>query len=252
VSLPEFPSPPQDLTRDQALNMILSSIAMEELALSHILNAESEKIQYILGHSDCSKCAPATDDILAVNKSVSDLLEVVMQNQLILKNKMDRVMEYLPQPPPAPVPPKPPCPPIPPAPTPPEPPCPPNPPVPKPPELPCLPQCKPNRLCQYTPLARLIAIPNMYACNNAVQWQAEPSDYTCNSHISLTDCSVVQLPRSGWIRISLSFAFSGMNLASEATLIELLIPCPEKKTISRFFNLKPGACKTILADDILI
>ena len=31
------------------MNQILSSIAMKELGLSHILNAEGEKLQYILG-----------------------------------------------------------------------------------------------------------------------------------------------------------------------------------------------------------
>ena len=37
------------ITREDVINQILSSIAYEELALSHILNAEAEKIEYILG-----------------------------------------------------------------------------------------------------------------------------------------------------------------------------------------------------------
>ena len=35
------------MTREEALTMIIASIAMEELALSHILNAEGEKLQYM-------------------------------------------------------------------------------------------------------------------------------------------------------------------------------------------------------------
>ena len=47
--MPSFPQNGANMTREEALTMIIASIAMEELALSHILNAEGEKLQYILG-----------------------------------------------------------------------------------------------------------------------------------------------------------------------------------------------------------
>ena len=47
MSMPSFPPNGADMTREEALTMIIASIAMEELALSHILNAEGEKLQYI-------------------------------------------------------------------------------------------------------------------------------------------------------------------------------------------------------------
>lgn len=105
MSMPEFPEPNPDFTQEQALTMILSSIALEELSLSHILNAEGEKIQHILKNKCCQSSADAKD-ILAVNKSAKELLDTVLQNQIILKNKMDKVLEYLPHPPD----PAPPCP----------------------------------------------------------------------------------------------------------------------------------------------
>ena len=49
MSLPSFPVVNPPIEREDAVNQILSSIAMEELGLSHILNAEGEKLQYILG-----------------------------------------------------------------------------------------------------------------------------------------------------------------------------------------------------------
>lgn len=45
MSMPQFPSISPPITLDHALSMILESIAMEELGLSHIINAEGEKLQ---------------------------------------------------------------------------------------------------------------------------------------------------------------------------------------------------------------
>jgi len=72
--------------------MILTSIAMEELALSHILNAEGEKLQHVLKHL---KPPNDIDKLLAVNASISNLLENVSQNQMLLKGKMDKALNAL-------------------------------------------------------------------------------------------------------------------------------------------------------------
>lgn len=81
------------MTKDEALTMIIASIAMEELALSHIINAEGEKLQYILGtlpggHGTCA----STQEILAVNQSVKELLDTVMQSQMLLKGKLEKAL----------------------------------------------------------------------------------------------------------------------------------------------------------------
>lgn len=105
MSMPEFPPHDPYLTRDQALNMLLSSIAMEELALSNIMNAESEKIKYILGKE--SQTCP--QEVIDVNNSVTSLLETITQLQMLLKNKMEKVLDKIPSPtPPRPCPPQPP------------------------------------------------------------------------------------------------------------------------------------------------
>jgi len=97
MSMPKFPDIDPEMTCESALNMILTSIAMEELALSHIMNAEGEKLQYVLGtlESNCDKDTNI-EELLCVNESISSLMQVVSQNQMLLKNKMDKVLQALP------------------------------------------------------------------------------------------------------------------------------------------------------------
>ena len=90
MSLPNFPLDPDKLTREDAINQILSSIAMEEAGLSHVLNAEGEKIQYILGTLEGSTppAPPTIKEVLEINESVKDILEAAATQQMFLKNKM--------------------------------------------------------------------------------------------------------------------------------------------------------------------
>ena len=92
MSNPTFPDNP-DITRDDAVNQILSSIAMEELGLSHIINAEGEKLQYILGTLPGITGPEATiEDLLNTNESIQNLLQNASYNQLLLKSKMQQAL----------------------------------------------------------------------------------------------------------------------------------------------------------------
>lgn len=87
--MPEFPPVLNSLTREAAINQLLSSIAMEELALSHILNAEGEKIQHVLGtlEGQTVSAAPIAD-LLAIDESVATMMGEVRETQTQLLNKM--------------------------------------------------------------------------------------------------------------------------------------------------------------------
>lgn len=82
MSMPQFPNL-ENLSNEKAVNSIITSIAMEEAALSHIINAEGEKIQFALS----DKCRDL-DQVIAANESVTDLLERVFDLQLVLKSKL--------------------------------------------------------------------------------------------------------------------------------------------------------------------
>ncbi|HEY9061608.1 MAG TPA: hypothetical protein VIO64_14035 [Pseudobacteroides sp.] len=51
MSFPNIPNitPKIDTNKNNTINLLLDSIVFEELGLAHIINAEAEKIQYVLG-----------------------------------------------------------------------------------------------------------------------------------------------------------------------------------------------------------
>ena len=93
MSLPNFPNitPTISLGRGDVVNLLLASIAIEELSLAHILNAEGEKIQLALGTLGELSPAPTLEEILEVNDSVRDTLAMAIK-ELLLDNRMRQVL----------------------------------------------------------------------------------------------------------------------------------------------------------------
>ncbi|OEH84492.1 hypothetical protein BHU72_09810 [Desulfuribacillus stibiiarsenatis] len=96
MSFPNIPDlkPEIDISREQVVNLLLSSIAFEELALAHIVNAEAEKIQSVLGTIKGQTVKnPKVEDLLAINKSVEKTLRNVIKKEMLLQFKLEDVME---------------------------------------------------------------------------------------------------------------------------------------------------------------
>jgi hypothetical protein len=92
ANLPNI-TPNISITREDAINLILSSVAMEELGLSHILNAEGEKLQYVLGTLPGLTGPPATiQNLLDVNESVLNTLDSATRSQMFLQSKMQKAL----------------------------------------------------------------------------------------------------------------------------------------------------------------
>ena len=79
MSMPTFPQNDPPLSRGGSLNEIIASIAAEELSLSHILNAEGEKLQYVLGTLPGLDEAASLDEVLRINQSVKDTLSGIVE-----------------------------------------------------------------------------------------------------------------------------------------------------------------------------
>lgn len=89
-------TPEISIDRDDVINLLLISIAFEELGLAHIINAEGEKIQYVLGTLRSSpKALPDLKDLLKINNSVQSTLETVLKKELLLQTKLKNILEII-------------------------------------------------------------------------------------------------------------------------------------------------------------
>lgn len=94
MSVPTFPDT-DPISGVDAANMLLASIAFEELALAHLINSEAEKIQFVLGTVDGQKplCPdPTIEDLLDINQSVEQMLRNVIKTEIMLQFKLEDVL----------------------------------------------------------------------------------------------------------------------------------------------------------------
>ncbi|MEG1316299.1 MAG: hypothetical protein RSC86_02870, partial [Oscillospiraceae bacterium] len=75
---------PGTVTLPQAIADLIESVALQETGLSHILNAEGEKIQAFVAMSGVT-----ADQLLAVNTSVQDTINAITRLEMILQSKLD-------------------------------------------------------------------------------------------------------------------------------------------------------------------
>jgi len=87
MSLPELAD--SSITREEAINQVISSIAMEELSLSHVINTEGEKLQYVLGTLAGATGPSATiEKVLEINESIHTVLRDALDHQMVLRGKL--------------------------------------------------------------------------------------------------------------------------------------------------------------------
>jgi len=94
MSIPQIPDIDCDITRKNSVNVIITSIAMEELAIAHILNAEGEKLQYVLGTLEGTDPGEITlCDIMEVNKSIRETMREARKTERLLQFKLEDILE---------------------------------------------------------------------------------------------------------------------------------------------------------------
>jgi len=80
---------PSGVDRCQAITDIIESVALEQAALAHILNAEGEKLQHIIS------VETDTTVLLEANKSIRSMVDTVARLEMILQSKLGLFEESL-------------------------------------------------------------------------------------------------------------------------------------------------------------
>lgn len=98
MSFPNIPNVTAtiNINQGQVINLLLASIAFEELGLAHVINAEAEKIQAAVGTlPGVSLTATTISQLLSVNRAVNRTLQTVLKNQMLLQFKLEEVTDLL-------------------------------------------------------------------------------------------------------------------------------------------------------------
>lgn len=93
-------TPNISLSTAQTVPLLLASVALEELALAHLVNAEAEKLQLVLGTLTPTRTTftPATvslSNLLAVDASVQRTLRDVIKKEMLLEFKFENVLDLI-------------------------------------------------------------------------------------------------------------------------------------------------------------
>jgi ethanolamine ammonia-lyase small subunit len=91
MSMPNVPNitPNIDIEIEEVVNLLLVSIALEELGISHIINAEGEKIQEVIAKHGC------IEDLLKIDKSVQTTLRDLIKKEMLLEFKFENILELI-------------------------------------------------------------------------------------------------------------------------------------------------------------
>ena len=95
-----FPTVPDadasvDISTEDSVNLLLASVAFEELGLAHLINAEAEKLQFVLGTIEGQErleTTPTLEDLLRVNRSVDQTLRDIIKKEMLLQFKLEDVL----------------------------------------------------------------------------------------------------------------------------------------------------------------
>lgn len=93
MSMPSIPEERYRPTHDEVVIDLLKPIAMEETALSHLIDAEASKLEAFVGRSKNFPLKPTVAQLIAFNAQVFKMIDVVVMKEWLLLRKLREVVE---------------------------------------------------------------------------------------------------------------------------------------------------------------
>ena len=91
MGMPQIPDGENRPNLNETVIDLLESIALEEMALAHLMNAEAEKMQAFVGERLNFPTNPTNEEILRFQVSVTRFMETLMFKELFLLRKLETV-----------------------------------------------------------------------------------------------------------------------------------------------------------------
>ncbi len=93
MSMPQIPEGKNRPSLKNTIIDLLESIALEEMALSHLVNAEAEKIQALTSNSVKYQNTANSNDILKFNQQSNQMIETIVMKEWLLLKKLDKITQ---------------------------------------------------------------------------------------------------------------------------------------------------------------
>ncbi len=87
---------PSCTLREDSINQLLESVALEEAALAHLVNAEAEKVQWALGTLSGAPGDVPLEKVIALQHQVGRVLRTAIKYQMLLQFKLEDLIDAVP------------------------------------------------------------------------------------------------------------------------------------------------------------
>lgn len=95
MTMPQIPDGKHRPCFSEVIIDLLESIALEEIALSHLINAEAEKLQAFVGKKLDFPTGPSNGEINKFNHGVQKLMDVIVMKEWLLLRKFENVIHCM-------------------------------------------------------------------------------------------------------------------------------------------------------------